>query len=114
MANKRHKKTQWRTLTDHVNKGPGKKKLLKIMLILFMRNFLGSKRELPTLEIGGYRSYMIKITGMTLNQGESMQLEGVMDYPANMPAGRALNGKSVRILRYDPHKRTAEKIEIFD
>ena len=75
------------------------------------------RRNIPILWFGttkkNYRSFPVRLSGIVLNNGK-FDLGGYFHYPKRQKGGRAFHGKKIRIIGYDPHKRTADKVESFE
>lgn len=76
-----------------------------------------SRRSIPILWFGttksNYRSFPIRLTGISLREDGKFNLEGCFHYPRNQKGSSSLNGNKAKITGYDSHKRTAEKMESF-
>lgn len=101
------KKPKWRTLTDQVKSGPGVRDLIKAITRL-----LEGGLDYPIPIFGGYRKYPIRITGISINNDGSLDIEGILDY-RDFSQGAGLSGSKARVKRYYTHNRIGRCIEAF-
>ncbi len=97
-----------RTMTDHVNGGPGRE-----LIATAIERLMGDQTP-PTLVVGGYRAYRVRPTSIVVRatpQGPRVDIDGVGEYPASMEGGAPLNGVRIRVRSYCPQTRRAPKIE---
>ncbi|HEY4507883.1 MAG TPA: hypothetical protein VJJ47_03360 [Candidatus Paceibacterota bacterium] len=95
-------------MTDHVRSGPNRKDIATAVRALL------EGRQPRTFEIGGFRTYLVRPTSITIERtanGLVVDIDGVANYPATMPGGKALNGMRIRVHDYNPFTRWAPRIE---
>lgn len=106
-------------LVDRITAGPGTKDLIKAMLSLVAKT---PPRRVPVFG-NGYREFPILITSVrvhTLTENNLVvDLEGELDYRnlpgfPQIPGVSKVQGKKVRIIHYDAHRRVAESNLLID
>jgi hypothetical protein len=108
---KRKKWTKW-CRNEVIKFGPGPQKIKEFVLLFLKKKTKDPMKFLAAFgtTLKHYRSIDIFITEITLKADGFIDVFGETYFPDHP----TLNGQKVRILNYDPHRRFANSLEIFE